>query len=142
MKVNLGSSHFWTPHNRLFMHFVTAITFFLFAAFQYNDSDAYLWIPIYAIVGIAALLYKNGYRPTSVFLTLIVLYTVGLLLYVPDLWSWIQQGLPSITGSMQAESPFIEFVREFFGLAICLLALVIYWLKSRRDEQHADVQTH
>lgn len=113
------------------MHFITAIVFFLFAAFQYNDTDFYIWVPLYAIVGIVPLLYKNGYRPVRLLLGLVLVYGSGLLLYMPDLLSWVQEGLPSITGSMQAESPFIEFVREFFGLAICLAVLVVYLLKSR-----------
>ena len=117
------------------MHFITAIIFFIFAAVQYNDADYYIWVPAYAIVGVVALVYKNGYRPIRVLLGLVLVYLLGLVVYIPDLISWLQEGLPSVTGSMQAESPFIEFVREFFGLFICLLALCFYWYRSRKPSQ-------
>ena len=47
-------------------------------------------------------------------------------LYFPDIINWFKQGMPSIVESMKAESPHVEFVREFFGLLIMILSLVLY----------------
>ena len=57
--------------------------------------------------------------------------------YYPEVISWIQNGTPSIASSMQAELPFIEFIREFFGLGICALALGIYaFLSNKKSKAH------
>ena len=68
---------------------------------------------------------------TSTLLLAAVGYGLWMLTYSPDILDWINKGLPSITGSMKAESPFIEFVREFFGLLLCLLTCLYYWNKGR-----------
>jgi len=106
----------------------------LFAAFQYNDPDFYIWIPIYLIVAVVIWMYSLGryhYRLSQI---LLVIYLLGMTIYYSDVISWINNGIPSITGSMQAESPFIEFIREFFGLGICALALGVYiYLISKRE---------
>ena len=108
-----------------------AALFGLFAFFQYNDPDWYIWIPIYLVVTTVALAYDFGWRNKSLVLLVCILYTVGMLSYMPEVISWINNGTPTITGSMQAESPFIEFVREFFGLLICLITLVYFARKMK-----------
>jgi len=60
----------------------------------------------------------------------VILYGVWMTSYTPELMDWLNEGMPSITGSMQAESPFIEFVREFFGLALCFVTSYVYLRKS------------
>ena len=40
---------------------------------------------------------------------------------------WVKKGMPSITGSMKAESPHVEYLREFLGLFIILLALLFHY---------------
>jgi len=114
------------------MNKLVAAIFLLFALVQYNDPDFYIWVPAYLLVSILIILYDRGKPINRAFLIAAVGYAVWMFTYIPNLIHWIQEGLPSITGTMKAESPFIEFVREFFGLAICLLATVIYWKKSRR----------
>ena len=108
------------------LHKITAALFFLFAAFQYNDPDFFIWVPVYLVVGIVAWMWSIGKRSKKVNLILLILYIIGMISYYPDVISWIREGTPSITGSMQAESPFIEFIREFFGLMICVLAMGYY----------------
>ena len=107
-------------------HIILSSIFFLFAAFQYNDPDFYIWIPIYLIVAIAIFLYGRGKYHIRAFQVLLVIYILGMVSYYPDVISWIKDGTPSIASSMKAESPFIEFIREFFGLGICALALGYY----------------
>lgn len=102
---------------------ILALLFALFAYFQYNDPDPWLWISIYLIVaglcGAAAFGYYNKWLTTVIF--------AGLLLYwlilLPDFVSWLGEGMPTITGSMKAESPHIELVREFLGLLILMGAV-------------------
>lgn len=112
-------------------HKIIAFVFFLFAAVQYNDSDAWIWIPVYLVVSsIAILVDRKKYYP-KVCLILCLIMLVAMFTYVPQVIDWAQNGFPSITGSMQASSPFIEFIREFFGLLICLAALLYYYSYSK-----------
>lgn len=117
------------------LHKILAGVFILFAAFQYNDPDYYIWVPIYLVVGIVILLFDQGKYSLRLFQILLVAYIIGMLSYYPDVISWIKNGTPSIANSMQAESPFIEFIREFFGLAICVIALWFYYFKTKKLEK-------
>ena len=108
------------------MHKSVAALFALFAYFQYNDPDWYIWIPVYLVVSVVAIAYDYRWQIRSYVLVLCFLYIVGLLSYLPEVISWIDSGAPTIAGSMKAESPFIEFIREFFGLFIALAVLLLY----------------
>jgi apolipoprotein N-acyltransferase len=100
------------------MNKIIALIFVLFAAVQYNDPDWYLWIPIY---GLVALIYFV--EVPKILLQLLFLgYTCYAASYVPSFITWIQNDMPSITGSMKASNPEVEFMREFFGLLIVLVA--------------------
>jgi hypothetical protein len=109
------------------LHKFLAGIFILFAAFQYNDADFYIWIPIYLIVGVVILLFDQGKYNKRLTQILLVAYIAGMISYYPNVISWFQDGTPSIANSMKAESPFIEFIREFFGLGICVVALGYYY---------------
>jgi hypothetical protein len=113
------------------IHKILAAIYILCAAVQYNDPDFYIWIPIYLIPAAVAITYDRGWRNDKVILAICAFFILGMLLYIPDVISWIKSGSPTIAASMQAESPFIEFVREFFGLGSCLAGLLWYWRKSR-----------
>ncbi|MEM9544399.1 MAG: transmembrane 220 family protein [Bacteroidota bacterium] len=114
-------------------HKIVAGLFVLFAALQYNDQDFYIWIPIYLIVGVVIWMYGKGKFNLRFLQILLGFYVLGMISYYPDVISWIKDGTPSITGSMKAESPFVEFMREFFGLAICAIALGYYcYLASKK----------
>jgi hypothetical protein len=41
-------------------------------------------------------------------------------------------GTPNIAETMKAERSYIEFVREFFGLAISLVALLFHFYQIRK----------
>lgn len=112
------------------IHKIVAALYILCAAVQYNDPDFYIWIPLYIVPAMIALAYDKGWRNSNILLTFVVIYIIGMLMYTPELISWIRNGSPTITGTMQAESPFIEFVREFFGLGLCLIGILWYYRKN------------
>lgn len=101
-----------------------AVLFALFAAVQINDPDPVLWFMVYAAVSALWALAATGrhYRSATVVLATIV--TVWMLLLLPDFVDWVLMGTPDIVGSMKAEEPHIELVREFGGLLLAVLALV------------------
>ena len=112
-------------------HLICAIVFALFAIVQWNDPDSLLWIIMYALVAVVAFLaWRNQYYFfINLIFTLVLL--VATVFYVPDVISWFQDGMPSITDSMKASSPYIELVREFFGLMISLVAMSFYLVRSK-----------
>lgn len=115
------------------------IVFIFSAALQYNDPDPYIWVPIY-LYG-AYLCYQaiyKKYRP--------VLYIIGLVVYIgyaiylffdnQGVLSWAKEhDAESITQSMKATKPWIEETREFGGLLILIIALLIniLWLRKNRS---------
>lgn len=119
-------------------NWIFIVYFLLAAVLQYNDPDPYLWIPMYLY---AAFLcwqaIKNRYRPFLFWLGIVVyaLFAVYLLLDANGVLSWINQHeSESLVQSMKAEKPWIEESREFFGLLIIIVVLVIdmIWLRRRR----------
>ncbi|NND34871.1 MAG: hypothetical protein HKN76_19955 [Saprospiraceae bacterium] len=113
-------------------HILTIIIFALFAYWQLNDPDPFLWIPIYLGVSIIVLLFiMKIYLP---YLPLICALgcLVGLLLLSPEFVKWIGEGMPTITGQMKAESPHVELVREFLGYAIAGSVYYSYFRLHKR----------
>ena len=103
-----------------------ALIFGLFAILQYNDPDYYIWIPVYGSVSFLAFSKAVG-RPKKFFALLLAIgLGVWMMTYIPSIVDWIQMGMPNIAGSMKAESPHIELVREFLGLFMCFAAAIFY----------------
>ncbi len=104
---------------------ILALLFVLFAYFQWNDPDPYLWMVIY-IISACMLLYKSFIKMNQTIWTLWELFLlVFILSYVKDIFQWITDGFPSITDSMKAASPYIENIRESLGLILILIVFAI-----------------
>jgi hypothetical protein len=115
------------------------ILFIFSAALQYNDPDPYIWMPIY-LYG-AYLCYQaiqKKYNPA--------LYIIGLVVYLgyatylffdkQGVLNWAgEHHAESITQSMEATKPWIEETREFGGLLILIVVLLInmVWLRKKRS---------
>lgn len=115
------------------------VCFVIFAALQYNDPDPYIWVPIYLY---AAFLcwqsIKGKYNP--------LLYLIGYVVYgayaiykifdANGVIDWITKDhAQNIAETMKAETPWVEEAREFFGLVIILVVMVInqvYLIKKRK----------
>jgi len=113
------------------------IIFIFSAALQYNDPDPYIWVPIY-LYG-AYLCYQAIYKKYN-----LILYIIGLVIYIgyavylffdkQGVLSWFgEHNAESITQTMKATKPWIEETREFGGLLILIVVLLINmaWLKKR-----------
>jgi uncharacterized membrane protein len=111
---------------------ILTILFILFAAVQFNDPDPIVWVIIYSAVAVISGFAVVGKYNKNVIVTVIGICIVWMLTLVPGVVDWIEEGMPSITGSMKAESPYIEYLREFLGLFIALLALVFHYFQARK----------
>lgn len=119
------------------------ILFVLFAALQYNDSDPYIWIPIYVYSAVLCwLAYKNKFYPKAYIAGIIVflLYASYFVFTKNGVLDWANEhNAESLVQTMKAEKPWIEDTREFGGLLILIIVLGInyFYSKSKRLSQKA-----
>lgn len=115
------------------------IVLFVFSAgLQYNDPDPYVWMPIYlygALLCFFALKKKYHRLLYSIGLIVYGLYAFYLFFEKDGVLNWITgHHAENIMGSMKATKPWIEETREFFGLVLLILALVLnmVWLGKQQ----------
>ena len=117
---------------------VFVVLFIIAAALQYNDPDPYIWIPIY-LYG-AFLCYraiKQKYNPLLYISGLLIYSVYALYLFIDKtgVLSWVtKHNAENIAETMKASKPWIEETREFFGLLILIIVLLIniFWLKRKQ----------
>jgi len=115
---------------------VFVVLFIIFAGLQYNDPDPYIWVPIYLYSALFCYLAaRKKFYPIG--------YAIGIFVYLVyatykifdrnGLIDWFEyHNAESLVGSMKAQKPWIEEVREFFGLLICVAVLTVNWLYSAK----------
>ena len=105
-----------------YLSLVLVFVFVLFAAWQLNDPDPILWIPIY---GLAAYVCFRAYQGKAN-PELLVIATVMCL--AGGINSWLQmtawEGV--VTESLAMKSPNQELAREALGLGICALTYLLF----------------
>lgn len=117
------------------------LVFILFAAVQYNDPDWYVWIPIYLYTSLCCwFAFRNKFYPTA-YLIGIAVYAVYAMYKIFDtngLIDWMtKHHSENIAETMKAEKPWIEESREFFGLVILIVVLLINYFYTRRKMKRA-----
>ena len=111
---------------------LAATVFAIFAFLNLNDADPLPWVASY--LGSAALMALGafGIGDRRVTLALAVALLAWMCTMFPGMIDWAREGFPTITGTMKAENPHVEVVREFLGLAIAVAALAGLWLATPR----------
>jgi hypothetical protein len=111
------------------LNIIFFLAFLVFAWFNVNDSDSWLWVPIYLVAallcGLAA--FKYFFPVISIIAISFYLIYAIILFFVKDgVRDWITKyNAQHIAQTMQATKPYIEKTREFFGLLIITGALLI-----------------
>jgi phage-related holin len=117
---------------------IFCILFVFSAALQYNDPDPWLWIPIYMYAAILCwLAFRGKYFPRAYLLGIAgyLVYAVILFFEEDGVLDWLtKHNAANIAGSMKAEKPWIEDTREFFGLMIMIIVLLIDYFYSRKKK--------
>ena len=116
------------------VHLTLSFLFLAFAAVQINDPDPILWIIVYLIIAIVAILAFKERHYFWFNLVFFMTLLVSTSFYVVDVIEWWRDGMPNIAGSMKASSPYIERIREFFGLLIALIAMTFYLALSKKNK--------
>ena len=110
--------------------------FIVFAALQYNDPDPYVWMPIYLYTSaLCWLAFRSRYYPRAYIAGIIVyaLYATYKVFDANGLIDWItKHHAQNIAETMKAQKPWIEESREFFGLVILIVVLLIDYYYAKR----------
>jgi len=113
-----------------------SLLFLISAGLQYNDPDPYIWIPIYLVgATFCWLAVKNKYYPGAYLFGIVIFSGYALYLFFTEdgVLDWIQKhNAENIAGSMKASTPWIEDTREFFGLVVLIVVLVINFFYTKR----------
>jgi branched-subunit amino acid ABC-type transport system permease component len=114
------------------------IVFLIFALLQSNDPDPYIWIPIYML---AAFLCwqstKNKYPGYLYAIGILICIVYGTYLFFDKngVLSWANDhASESLVHTMKADKPWIEESREFGGLLIVLVVLLINYFLIRKTK--------
>lgn len=111
------------------------MAFVMFAYVNLNDTDSWLWVPIYMVAAICCGLAVFGYFYPYIYLAAMafyLIYAIRLFFAKDGVRDWIvKYKNPSIVETMQATKPYIEKTREFFGLLIITGALAINYFMSK-----------
>lgn len=120
---------------------VFCLVFIVFAGLQYNDPDPYVWIPIYLYAAaLCWLAFRNRYFAKAYLLGIGVyaVYAVYKFFDENGVWDWItKHHAPGIADTMKAQQPWIEETREFFGLVILIVVLLVDFLYEKRKKHQA-----
>jgi len=112
------------------------ILFLISAGLQNNDPDPYIWIPIYSYGAILCwLAFRNQYYPKAYVAGIIIFAGYALYLFTTEngVLDWIQKhNAENIAASMKASTPWIEDTREFFGLVILIVVLLVNLIYAKR----------
>ncbi len=112
------------------------IVFILFAAVQYNDPDALKWIALYLYTAILCwFAFRNKFYPMAYLIGIAVygLYAIYKIFDANGLIDWMtKHHAENIAETMKAEKPWIEESREFFGLIILIVVLLIDYFYAKR----------
>jgi len=118
---------------------IFCLLFIFSAALQYNDPDPYIWIPIYIYGAVLCLLaFRNQFYPKLYLVGVIVYgaYAIYLFFTKDGVLDWVQKhNAENIAGSMKATEPWIEGTREFFGLLILVVVLLVNYFYSKKKLQ-------
>lgn len=106
---------------------IVSFLFGLFAYYQINDPDPVLWVTIYgAVFMVSFFRLINVYYSQRIVYLLMLLILIYSTVFIPGILEWLTQpNKEEIFGAMYKEKPYIEESREFFGLMIAVLGLIL-----------------
>lgn len=115
---------------------IFCILFIVSAGLQYNDPDPYIWMPIYLYGAILCwLAFRNKFYPKAYIFGVAAFAAYALYYFFTDngVLDWIQKhDAENIAATMKATKPWIEDTREFFGLLILIIVLLVNYIYAKR----------
>lgn len=119
------------------LNLVLAAFFLLFAFVQINDPDPVLWILIYGIMAVSCILAAFRYYYPGILLAILIAFTAYSLVFVSGVMEWLRSDDRSLLFDDLAkmQHAYIEEAREFLGLLICILVLIMHLVSSRAKKR-------
>ena len=116
------------------VNFFLAVMFLFFAFLQVDDPDPVVWILIYGIMAVIAVMAMFNVYIRNLLLVVLVVFVAYSLMFVGGVGEWLSQENKSALFDDVAKMQhlYIEEAREFLGLWICITVLIIYYIRSRR----------
>lgn len=113
------------------LYYFLVIMFVVFAGLQYNDTDPWLWIPIYLFMAFLSFQAAQGVFIKTLLIIALVGSALGAVIYFPGVMElFIDHEASDLVKRMKADKPYIEEARESMGLGICFLVSIFYLLKK------------
>ncbi len=111
-------------------HLVAAILLLIMAIIQINDPDPAYWVTVYIAAAIIPAGQLIGHKFASLWSLVMGMIIAGLLISLPGFWDYLTaDDFLSITREMLGDKPYVEYGREFLGLAIAAFLLMPYRFK-------------
>ena len=119
------------------LNLVLAAMFVLFAFVQINDPDPVLWILIYGAMAVLCVLAAFRYYHRGVWLVILVGFAAYSFVYLPGVGEWLRSDDKSmlLDDIAKMQHPYIEEAREFLGLLICVLVLIMHLAAAPRKHR-------
>lgn len=115
------------------LNLILAVMFIVFAFVQINDPDPAVWILIYGTMAVACVLAAFDHYYTKVLLGLLIVYVAYSVVFFSGVAEWLRSENKSMLFDdiAKMQYPYIEESREFLGLFICMLVLVLHIVRAR-----------
>jgi hypothetical protein len=118
---------------------ILAAMFLLFAFAQINDPDPLLWIAIYGVMAIVCIMAAFRYYIKPLLWVLLAGFLVYMVILWPGLNEWLRQEDKGVLfdEGMKMQFMYIEESREFLGLLICVIVLLVQVYRSGKSAPSA-----
>lgn len=114
------------------VNLLLAAMFLVFAFLQINDPDPVVWILIYGAMAVVCILAAFKTYSRVFMLILLAGFIAYSVVFFDGIKEWLGQDDKSVLFDDLAkmQHPYIEESREFLGLLICMIVLVIHLVLS------------
>jgi len=108
--------------------------FLVFAFLQVNDPDPIVWILIYGAMAAVSVMAAYDYYIRPLMIIQFIAYLVYCGILTPGFLEWLRSSDRSLLFDDLAKMQhlYIEEAREFLGLWICIVVLILYWWRSSK----------
>lgn len=119
------------------LNLILAVLFVVFAFVQINDPDPVIWILIYGAMAVLCILAAFGYYYFFVQTGLLIIFIGYSFVFFSGVLEWLRSEDKSMLFDdiAKMQYPYIEESREFLGLLICMLVLIMHLVLARQQRR-------
>lgn len=116
------------------LNLVLAVMFVIFAFVQVNDPDPVVWILIYGAMAVACILAAFDHYYPIVSVGVLIIFVAYSFVSFSGVVEWLQSDDKSMLFDdiAKMQYPYIEESREFLGLFICIIVLIMHLVRARK----------